>query len=33
MVADLAERDDARAESAGQALWSSLRDGLEALPA
>jgi excisionase family DNA binding protein len=33
VVADLADRDDARAKFAGQALWSSLRDGLEALPA
>ena len=33
VVADLAERDDARAKLAAQALWSLLRDRLEALPA
>lgn len=33
VIADLAEREDARAKAAAQALWSPLRDRLEALQA
>lgn len=33
VIADLAERDGARAKLAAHALWSPLRDRLEALPA